>query len=198
MKLLKSAILIAIIICSPLTLLSPAASRGQSVANQQCGAPVGGLQMCISTRHSSSAEAPELQVALHNVGQQDITLNLGIMLANGRVQLPSRIILHLTNANGRTRELHFFDRRYPAVAGRVDTYAVPLRVGSTYVLTLNLDQFWSPEANDLQSRWPLGRYQLVAHFEGDGAEVSNIERPGMRLRNFWRGELQSNVLMVER
>lgn len=198
MKTLKATALSAIGICTLLSLLSPASSKGRTAENLQWGAPVDGLQMSILAAGSGNVDVPQFQVALRNTGERDVVLNLGIMLANGKVQLPERIRLSLTDAGGRTREFRFFDKRYPAVAGRVDDYVVPLRVGSTYLLTFNLDQFWSPDAKDFQLKLSQGKSQLVAHFEGGKAQASNLDTPGMRLMNFWEGKLQSNVLAVER
>jgi hypothetical protein len=66
------------------------------------------------------------------------------MLANGKVMLPAAIRLLLTDPAGHTRELQFFDRRYPAVAGRVDDFTVALRARSIYALRVSLNQYWSP------------------------------------------------------
>jgi hypothetical protein len=151
--------------------------------------------MSISAGGSGNVDVPKFQVAVRNLGARDVVLNLGIMLANGKVQLPDRIRLNLTDAEGRTRELRFID---PAIAGRVDDYVVPLRVGSTYTVTFGLDQFWPPDAKDFQLRSPSGKYQIVAQFEGGGAKASNLDMPGMKLMNFWMGKLQSNALAVER
>jgi hypothetical protein len=176
----------------------PASSSGQLAESLRWGAPVASLQMSISTGESKSAGAPQLLVALRNIGERDVTLNLGVMLANGKAQLPERISLNLTDAGGRTRTLRFHDKRYPAIAGRVDDYVVPLRAGSTYVLTFDLDQFWSPDAEDFQLRLPPGKYQIAAQFEGGGAKSVNLDMPGMSLMNFWTGKLRSNDLVFER
>ena len=199
MKTLRATVLSAISIFSFLTLLlSPASLRGQSAESLHWGAPVNGLQMSISASDSSDMDVREFQVALRNIGKQDVALNLGIMLANGKVQLPERISLNLTDASGMRRKLKFIDKRYPAIAGRVDEYVVPLRVGSTYTLTFNSDQFWSPETEDFQLRLPSGKYQIAAQFEGGGAKTSNLDMPGIRLMDFWKGKLHSNALAVER
>ena len=199
MMTLKATVISAMCVCSLLCLFpSPTPLRGQSAESQQWGAPVDGLQMSISAGDYSNVGVPKFQVAVRNLGARDVVLNLGIMLANGKVQLPDRIRLNLTDAGGRTRELHFFDKRYPGIAGRVDDYVVPLRVGSTYTVTFDLDQFWSPDAGDVQPRLPPGRYQIAAQFEGVGAKAGNSDTPGMKLMNFWTGKLQSNALTVER
>ncbi len=86
-------------------------------------------------------EKPEdvfaFRVTFENTGVKDKILNLGYMLANGRTQLPVATKLILTYLNGTSTELSVIE---PWVAGRVDDYIVPLRAGSTYSITLGLDQ----------------------------------------------------------
>jgi hypothetical protein len=179
-------------------LLSPASSRGQTINSLQWGETVDGLQMSISIANSSRAGVPEFQVALRNSGEHDVTLNLGFMLANGKVQLPDKIKFNLTDATGTTRNLHFSDRRYPGVAGRMDDYIVPLRSGSIYTLTIGLDQLFSMDISDFATKLPPGKYQITAQYQGTGAQYVNLDTPGIKLMNFWLGELQSNTLSVEK
>jgi hypothetical protein len=112
------------------------------------------------------------------------------MLANGKVQLPAQIHLKLWDGNGKTWELDFGDKRYGAIGGRVDDYAVPLRSGSSYKLELRLDQFWSPGTKEFALKLKPGRYWASARFEWDGAETDKLN---ILLLNFWKGRLQSNV-----
>jgi hypothetical protein len=142
-------------------------------------------------------QVPEFQVAFRNVGTEDVTLNLGFMLANGKVQLPQNISLNVTDAVGQTRKLKFLDRRYSGVFGRLDDYVVPLRAGSTYTLKLRIDQFWSPDTKEFEWKFPPGKYQVMAQFEGSGAKISNPDVIGIKLMNFWLGKVQSNTMVVE-
>jgi hypothetical protein len=199
MKLRKAMVFGVIVACLFLNLLlSSASSRVQSIGNVQWGATVDGLQMSISASGAHDLDVPEFQVALRNAGKQDVSVNLGHMLANGKVQLPENISLNLTDDGGKTRKLKFFDRRYPGVAGRVDDYVVPLRAGSTYTLNLSLDQFWSPDTKEFELKIFPAKYQIMAQFEGGGAKTSNLDVPGIKLMNFWLGKLQSNIMVVER
>ena len=59
-------------------------------------------------------------VVVPNTGSRDFVVNVGEMVANGKVMFPSAVRLTITDAAGNSRELKFFDRRYPAVAGRID------------------------------------------------------------------------------
>jgi hypothetical protein len=41
-----------------------------------------------------------------------------------------------------------------------------------------------------------GRYEISAQFQGDGAEHVNSDMQGMKLMDFWKGKLQSNVVAI--
>jgi hypothetical protein len=166
-----------------------------SIENRQWGPATDGLQMSLSVLTTGDQNDPEFEVAFRNLGEQDVSLNLGIMLANGKVQLPDKIHLSLVDGSGKSRELHFSDKRYAAVGGRVDDYVVPLRAGSTYTLKLRLDQFVSADTGDNVKLKP-GRYEVSARFQGDGATTSNLDMAGMKSMNFWKGKLQSNVVVI--
>jgi len=184
-------------ICSLLGVsLLVSSSHSQTKKDYQSELVSDGLQMSVSLARSDKVDSPAFQVALQNVGEKDVTLNLGTMLANGKVQLPENIRLHLKDATGKIRELHFSDKRYPGVAGRVDDYVVPLRVGSTYSLLLKLEQFWSPETKEFVLKLKPGKYQVSAQFEGSGSLIRNEEMA--LILNFWKGKLQSNTLSFER
>ncbi len=195
MKTRHTILLSAAAACPVLIAPPPAAhARGQSPDGPQWGVPVEGLQMSVAAEGAGRTGTTELLFTIRNVGEKDIILNLGIMLANGKVQLPNRISLGLTDAGGRTREFHFFDRRYAVIAGRVDPYVVPLRSGSAYTLRLGLDNFCYSNAYewDDASELSAGRYQIAARFEGNGATVSYLVAPS------WAGKLQSNTLTLEK
>ena len=177
---------------------SSVSSKVQSIGDEQWGRPVDGLKMSVLALDSPNLDVPEFQVSLQNAGTKDVTLNLGFMLANAKVQLPQNISLNVTDATGQTRQLEFFDKRYPGVLGRVDDYVVPLRAGSTYTVKLSLDQFWSPETKEFELKLVPGKYQITAQFEGAGAKISNLDMPGIKFMNFWVGKLQSNIIVVER
>jgi hypothetical protein len=152
------------------------------------------LAMSISaTKPKFTNETPVFQVTLKNAGDKDAVLNLGMMLANGKVLLPDAIHLILTDSTGKSKELHFADRRYPGVAGRIDDYAVPLCVGSSYILRLSLDNFWCPEMKEFRLKLKPGQYRVRSEFAGKGAQFVNGDMEGIKLMNFWQGTLQSDV-----
>jgi hypothetical protein len=172
--------------------------RSQTIEGRQWGASVAGLEISLFAVDSSKGRDPELQLALRNVGDQDITLNLGSMMANGKVQLPDNITLNFSDAQGRVRKFKFGDKKHSMVAGRLDDYVVPLRAGSTYTLRLSLDQFWCQETSEFKVRLLPGKNQLSAEFEGGGAKLVNLDMPGIKLMNFWSGKVQSNTLSIEK
>ena len=169
-----------------------AATTGDSV---QWGSPSDGVQMSLSSPEPSDSE---LQLALRNVGDHDVTLNLGWMLANGKFQLPNYISLNLTDGKGKTRLFQFTDKNHSRVAGRVDDYVVPLRVGSMFTLALRLDQLWCQETMEFEMKLLPGENRLTAQFEGRGAKYVTLDMPGIKLMNFWLGKIESNTLIIER
>ena len=152
------------------------------------------LEMSISAaKPKFTNEIPVFHVTLENAGDKDVVLNLGMMFANGKVLLPDAIQLILIDSAGKSTELHFADRRYPGVAGRIDDYAVPLRVGSSYTLRLSLDNFWYPKTKGSRLKLKPGEYRVRSEFAGKGAQFVNGDMEGIKLMNFWQGTLQSDV-----
>jgi hypothetical protein len=184
--------LILIVSVFLVTVLSTGLGSARSQATAACGNPTNGVQMCLT------ASGSNLELAFRNVGDRDVTLNLGVMMANGKVQLPGRIVIKFTDAQGKTRLFKFGDKRYPGVAGRLDDYVLPLRVGSMYTLQLTLDQFWCQETKEFSIPLLSGYNYLTAQFEGTGAHAVNLDMPGIKLMNFWLGNVESNILTMRR
>jgi hypothetical protein len=175
-----------------LSLPLAAATADETPSPAQAGIAVEGLRMSLAVTGSAQAADLELQVALENVGEQDVTLNLGRMLANGkplhgRALFPTNLRLDLTDAAGKSRELHFMG---PNVAGRVDDYVVPLRVGSLYTLKIPFSKFWHPAGKEAVLKLPPGDYRVSARFTGGGATQESSEF----IMNYWKGSLQSNTV----
>src|SRR5438876_5790293 len=168
---------------------------GQTLDAFHWGQPTEGVQISLSSHDSNGSD---LIVALRNVGDHDVTLDLGYMMANGKVQLPAYISLNFTDAQGKKRTFKFADKKHPAVGGRLDDYVVPLRVGSMYTLKLTLDQFWCQETKEFEISLLPGKNRLTAEFQGSGARLVNLDMPGIKLMNFWLGKVESNPLVIER
>jgi hypothetical protein len=165
---------------------------GKSFPPKQAAAVVQGLQLVISAPEQGKPGQPELQVEFRNVGEHDMSLNLGMMLGNGRSQFPTNVLLSLTDAEGTERELKF---KEPPVAGRIDDYIVPLRAGSTYSLKLNVNQFWVPQSKEFDVKLNAGKNQITAHFEG--TEASHTESLKLVHMGIWRGKIESNLLTID-
>jgi len=127
--------------------------------------PESGLQMTISRYETEDGllKTPKFKVELRNAGKNDLILNLGIMLANGRKQYPNAIVLILTDQDGKSRRLELRD---PAViAGRMDPLIVPLPVGSSYSLPVDLDRYWAAASREFEYKLNPGNYSLVTEFQ---------------------------------
>ena len=183
---------LAFIVATLILLTFVVSASGAPPGDEDCGTAVDGLQMCLATSGSN------LQLTLRNVGDHDLTLNLGIMLGNGKVQSPTRLAIKFTDAQGNTRLFKFFDKRYSGVAGRVDDYVVPLHIGSTYTFQLALDQFWCQDTAEFSIPLVSGDNYLTAQFEGAGASSINSDMQGIKFLKFWLGKLSSNTLTWHR
>ena len=151
-----------------------------------------GLRLGISSQsRTAPLERAGFDISLQNVGTKDFVLNLGIMLGNGRVMFPQAIRIVLTSPDGRSRELEI---PQPRIAGRADDFIVALRVGSTYVLPITLDQYWSAETGESGVKLKPGRHRISARFEGRGAVIPNVDMQGVKLLNFWQGSVNSGEL----
>ena len=156
--------------------------------------PTTALRMSIIAAPPEKASGtPLFHVTIQNIGNKDVILNLGVMLANGKFLLPEAIRLVLTDPHGRARELHFSDKRFPGVAGRMDDYAIPLRSGSEYTVKLSLEDFWCPETKEFRLQLTPGEYQVRAVFWGKGAHHVNSDTKGLSLMHFWTGKLESDA-----
>lgn len=164
--------------------------------SQKWGVTSNGLRMAISPVRPGAMpqRGAEFYVAFENVGDWDIILNVGSMLANGAVHFPTAIRLILTDAQGRTKELQFSDKRFPGVGGRIDEFILPLRTGALYVLRLKLDQYYCPKSKEFDLKLEPGRYRITARFEGTGVKHVNPDMHGIALMRFWIGALESNSL----
>lgn len=175
-----------------LALASTLGLAAQTTSGVMWGNARAGLRIGIAAVPATvSSERARFELSFSNVGNSDFVLNLGSMLANGRVMFPDAVRIGLTSPDGTSREFKFFDRRYPGVAGRIDDFIVALRAGATYLLPVTLDQFWNAEAGIYGVRLKPGRNRISARFEGRGAAHPNLDTPGIKLLNFWTGSVES-------
>lgn len=158
------------------------------------GAVVNGLQLRITPISSGSTLPAHVQfeVALQNTGDSDFVLNLGTMLANGKVMWPDAIRLMLTDPAGQSRELRFSSRN-AGIAGRIDDYIVALRAGSVYTVRVSLEDY----TRNIDTKLTEGRYKIAAQFVGRRATGVNLDMQGVALLNLWTGVVHSNVAEFE-
>jgi hypothetical protein len=190
MRIFMSACVVAALSASH----SVAQSQAVPAVAAEWGTVSDGLRMAISSLSSENTPPEErrFSVAIENVADRDVVLNLGYMLANGKVMFPTAVALILADAQGRTRELRYFDRRYPGVAGRVDDFTVALRSGSVYILRLSLDHYSSAATGEVTLNLATGRHRMAARFDARGASSLNLDTQGIGLMHFWKGTLRSN------
>jgi len=159
---------------------------GLSAALKPCvetwGEAVSGLQMTIYLDQAESvpSKAPKFRIELRNAGQNDLVVNLGMMLANGKRQYPNAVVLALTDAQGKSRRL---DLREPAfIAGRMDPFVLPIPVGATFSIPVDLDKYWAAESKEFDYKLKPGTYLLEAQFTGRGVsrQEANLDVPGER------------------
>jgi hypothetical protein len=194
MRILSGFVLVVAI---TLGMVQRVSSQSSPPATRVWGPSSDGLRISISTTSATPpSTSPEFLISIQNISNRDFVVNLGFMLANGKVMFPEAIRLSLTDPAGTTRELRFFDRRYPAIAGHLDDFTVALRAGAAYEFPVSLDQYWSESTNEFGMKLGAGRYRIQAQFEGRGAANLNLD-PGIGLMNFWKGTAQSNTLEFE-
>ena len=145
----------------------------------------------------SQSKMPKFRVELRNVGDHDLILNLGFIVANGRKQYPDAIVLTIVDPQGKARQ---FDLIGPAgVAGRVDPLILPLPGGSTFSFPVDLEKYWPAASKEFEYKLQHGTYSLESQFSGKtvSAQETNLDAKGIALMPYWTGTLTSNRLQFE-
>jgi hypothetical protein len=163
------------------------------------GEAVNGLQITIYPDQfdSTPSKTPKFRVELRNAGQKDLVVNLGAMLANGKRQYPNAVVLVLTDAQGKSRRL---DLREPgAIAGRVDPFILPIPIGATFSIPVDLDKYVAAESREFDYKLKPGSYLLDAQFTGRSVsqQEANLDVKGIALMPYWTGTVASNQLRFE-
>jgi len=149
------------------------------------------------TGAGNQSKTARFKVDLQNVGDHDLVLNLGFMLANGRRQYPDAIILTIIDPQGNAGQ---FDLIGPGgIAGRLDPLIVPLPTGSTFSLPVDLDKYWAAAPKDFDYKFQRGTYSLEARFSGKtvSSQEANLDVKGIALMPYWTGTVTSNQLQFE-
>ncbi|MGB2626956.1 MAG: hypothetical protein WAK20_09210 [Candidatus Acidiferrum sp.] len=155
------------------------------------------MNVWLDSTEVGESKVPKFKVELQNVGEDDLILNLGIMLANGRKQYPKDIVLILTDSQGKARRLELREPFY--VAGRVDPLILPLQAGSTFSIAVDLEKYWAAASNEFEYKLKPGTYFLEAQFSGRGLtqQEANLDVKGLALMPYWTGSITSNRLQFE-
>ena len=145
------------------------------------------------TPSSATATTAQFSVAIENAGEKDAVLNMGLMMANGQVLLPTALFLTITDSQKVGRELSFISdgRR---LSGKVDDYVVPLRPGATYTMAVDLSHYWAAATKQFPLRLLRGEHTVVARLVARGARSSKVD---IGLLKFWTGTVQSNELTFQ-
>src|SRR5262245_41251064 len=88
------------------------------------GRATGGLKLGIAASADDKTTGSSLDISFKNVGPNDLVLNLGHMLANGKAMLPDAVRVMLTRPPGPACELTYLDQRYAVIGGRLDDFIV--------------------------------------------------------------------------
>lgn len=133
---------------------------------------------------------PEFRVILENVGDDDLAVNIGIMLANGRAQYPNAIWLLAEGPDGRKQQL--IPNGPGRIAGRVDPMLVPLPAGASYAVRCTLNQFSIGESAEPAAHLKPGVYRISAVY--DSAKARTFERKNVMSffsARHWKGTVRS-------
>jgi hypothetical protein len=161
---------------------------------QTWGETVSGLQLTIYLDRAERVQSktPNFRVELRNAGENDLILNLGSMLANGKKQYPDAVVLTLTDSQGKSQRLVLQGPFY--VVGRVDPLVLPIPVGSTFSIPVHLDKY-----GPLEYKFKPATYSLEAQLTGKGVSQpeANLDVKGIALMPYWKGTVTSNQLSFE-
>jgi hypothetical protein len=159
------------------------------------GPPHNGLRVGLAQEGPGRQGGVRLAFALENVGQGDLTVNLGAMLANGKRQYPKALALTLTDGQGRVRTLR---RTFSRVAGRLDPFVVPLPAGCRYTLRYDMADIVDVDQAAAGALWPPGRHRAAVEFVGKAVsrEQTNRDSTGLALMTYWTGTARSGEVTL--
>jgi hypothetical protein len=160
--------------------IAPAPSLAQ-------GAAATPLQIHIDLVTGKSPK-PTVRVELHNAGDHDLILNLGVMLYNGKLQRVDAIRLVFTDAHGKSMDLELMEAGI--AAGRMDPLVVPLPVGASFSLPIDLAAYWAPKEKIFELNLAPGTYSLAARYTGSNIDFT-LDVGGMALMPYWIGTVES-------
>jgi hypothetical protein len=151
------------------------------------GTPRNGLRLGLCRAEAEADGKVRLPVVLDNVGTADLVVNLGVVLGNGKKQVPLAVRLLFTDAEGKEYTLR---RNEPGVAGRVDPLVVPLAACNRYTISCDLEEW--------RAQLAPGPYRVRGEFEGNAVtrKEVNADTTGLALMTYWTGTIQSDECRV--
>jgi hypothetical protein len=98
------------------------------------------LTMHVGKAGAGESDAPKFTVEFRNTGEKELLLNLGTMLANGIKQILGRVVLTVTDSEGKSHSLHDL-RESGLIAGRLDPLVVPLCAGCAFSFLVDFQNY---------------------------------------------------------
>jgi len=151
------------------------------------GTPRNGLRLGLCRTEAKADGKLRLLVVLDNAGTDDFVVNLGIMLGNGKRQVPMAVRFIFTDSEGKK---HIPRRSEPGIAGRVDPFVVPLAAGNRYSISCDVEEW--------RGLLPAGRYHVRTEFVAEAVKKQdvNVDTAGLALMPYWTGTIQSDECRV--
>jgi RNA polymerase sigma factor (sigma-70 family) len=151
------------------------------------GEPKNGLRIGLCQTEAKPLDKGKFMAVLENVGGDDLLLQLGVMLANGKRQFPSA--LHMSfNRFGVKRT---WQAKLKFVAGRLDPLVVPLGAGCRYALPLV--GFDDEDPAQLGVPLKTGKYEVEVEFVADAAKREG-DIAKLPPEPYWAGAIKSAPL----
>jgi hypothetical protein len=162
------------------------------------GPPVNGIALLLTRApECGRSKAPCFRLEFRNVSENDLLLKLGIMLANGRKQYPSAVVLNITDAHGTHRR---FDLIGPSgVAGRIDPFVLALPVDGRFSIAIDLSKYFAAASKEYDYKFTPGSCWIEAEFLGKSVsdQEANLDSKNVALFPYWEGIADSNELHFE-
>ena len=155
-----------------------------------------GLKMILA-RDPDSPEGTRFYVRFKNAGNIDLTLHLGEIFSNGRMQYADAVSLTLIGPAGRSLSLQ--PKGPPAVAGREDPFLLPLPSGAEFALAVDLRKYIAPRQEVWKLQLTPGTYHLQANYGqlSDSEADANLDMQGIALVHLWTGKITSQSVKFQ-
>jgi hypothetical protein len=105
------------------------------------------------------------------------------------------LFLVITDAAGKSRRFDLIEPGH--IFGRLDPLVVPLSVGATFSVPVNLRKYWAAKSLEFDYKLKAGTYFIEAQFTGTDASDRNSDMEGVGLMPYWKGTVISNRLQFE-